>query len=189
MREDHVKTAVKAIYDNNFKKSFQNHCNLQRTYALNDEAGLLICTWPDGNRPEIPFVYSDEVWTGIEYQVATHLIQEGYVEEGLNVVKAVRNRHDGIRRSPWNEVECGNHYARSLASYGVLLALSGYHCDLPSSKLTFHPIIPYENFKTFFSCGKAWGTIEIIKDDKSGERILKTDILYGNLDGIKVELT
>jgi non-lysosomal glucosylceramidase len=188
MQEEHVKSAVKAIYDYNFKNTLKEHCNLQRTYALNDEAGLLICTWPKGNRPEIPFVYSDEVWTGIEYQVATHLIQEGYTQEGLKIVKEVRSRHDGVRRSPWNEVECGHHYARSLASYGVFLALSGYHCDLPNSKLTFHPYCEEENFKTFFSCGKAWGTIEIAKEENMGQRFLKTELMYGDLDGIKIEL-
>jgi non-lysosomal glucosylceramidase len=186
--KEHVKKAIKAVYDNNFKTSFHNHCNLQRTYALNDESGLLICTWPSGNRPEIPFVYSDEVWTGIEYQVATHLIQEGFVTEGLNMVKAVRNRHDGIRRNPWNEVECGNHYARSLASYGVILALSGIQCDLPSGKIMLHPGSEEEQFKTFFSCGKAWGTVSIKKDDTTGTKSLEIEVLYGNMDGIDFEL-
>ena len=188
MPKEHVNTAIKAIYDNNFKTTFRNHCNLQRTYALNDEAGLVICTWPHGNRPEIPFVYSDEVWTGIEYQVATNLIQEGYIEEGLNVVKAVRDRHDGIRRNPWNEVECGHHYARSLASYGVLLALSGYQCDIPSSKLTFHPVMRDHYYQTFFSCGSAWGTLTVEKNITTGESKWKTDILYGDLEGIEIEV-
>ncbi|MBP1754175.1 MAG: glucosylceramidase [Firmicutes bacterium] len=188
MQEEHIKKATKAIYDNNYKKSMKDHCNLQRTYALNDEAGLLICTWPKGNRPEIPFVYSDEVWTGIEYQVATHLIQEGFLEEGLSIVKAVRDRHDGVRRSPWNEVECGHHYARSLASYGVMLALSGYQCDLPGSKLKISPLISQDKFHTFFSCQKAWGTITVETDKVSGDRSVKVDVLYGNMDGIEIEL-
>ena len=78
---------------------------------MNGEPGLLLCTWPHGGRPEIPFVYSDEVWTGIEYQVAAHLIYEGFVEEGLRIVSGVRSRYNGVSRSPWNEVECGHHYA------------------------------------------------------------------------------
>ena len=77
----------------------------------------------------LPFVYADEVWTGIEYQVAAHLIYEGCVEEGLEIVEAVRDRHDGVRRNPWDEVECGHHYARSMASWALLLALSGFHYD------------------------------------------------------------
>ena len=108
----------------NFLTDFRNFSNVQRTYALNDEKGLLLCSWPKGGRPPLPFPYSDEVWTGIEYQVASHLIYEGLLEEGLSVVKAVRDRYDGFRRNPWNEVECGHHYARAMSSWGVLLALS-----------------------------------------------------------------
>lgn len=186
--KEHVKSAVKAIYDHNFKHSFHEHCNLQRTYVLNDEEGLVLCTWPDGKRPEIPFVYSDEVWTGIEYQVATHLIQEGYHKEGLRIVEAVRSRHDGIRRNPWNEVECGHHYARSLASYGVILALSGYHCDLTNAKIEFHPVLPQESFKTFFSCGKAWGTLTAALNKDTGERTVQTEILYGDLEDITITI-
>ena len=79
------------------------------------------------------------MWTGIEYQVATHLVYEGLVDEGLDVVRAVRDRHDGLRRNPWNEVECGNHYARSLASWGLLLALSGADYDARAARLSFAP--------------------------------------------------
>ena len=92
--------------------------------------GLLICTWPKGGRPEYPFVYSHEVWPGIEYHVAAHLIFEGHIEAGLTIVKALRERHDGVRRNPWNEVECGYHYARSMASWGLILALSGFSYDM-----------------------------------------------------------
>lgn len=87
---EHVRSAVHAIYRYNFKTSLREHHCVQRTYALGDEAGLLLCTWPHGGRPEFPFVYSDEVWTGIEYQVASHLIFEGFVKEGLDIVRTVR---------------------------------------------------------------------------------------------------
>ena len=109
----------------------REHHSIQRTFALGDEAGLVLCSWPRGGRPRFPMVYSDEVWTGVEYQVATTLVHEGLIDEALTVVRAVRDRHDGIRRSPWNETECGNHYARSLASWGVLLALSGDRLGRP----------------------------------------------------------
>ena len=122
---EHVRETLQSIYRYNFKHNFRDHANTQRIYALNDEKGLLLCSWPRGKRPALPFVYSDEVWTGIEYQVAAHLIYEGLVEEGLAIVKAVRDRYDGERRNPWNEVECGNHYARALSSWSLLTALSG----------------------------------------------------------------
>ncbi|WP_240841730.1 GH116 family glycosyl-hydrolase [Acidaminobacter sp. JC074] len=175
--KDHVKKAVKSIFDYNFMTSMENHVNVQRTYALNDEAGLLLCTWPKGGRPKLPFVYSDEVWTGIEYQVATHLIYEGYLEEGLTMAKACRDRYDGIKRNPWSEVECGHHYARSLASWGLLLSLSGYRYDLTKDSIEFNPSINQNNFKTFWSNGKAWGTYRQVLDEK-GELNKKVEVLY-----------
>lgn len=154
-----VKKAVYSIYKYNFKHSFNYHHNPQRTYALNDEKGLVLCSWPKGGRPRIPFPYSDEVWSGIEYQVASHLIYEGYVDEGIQIVESVRKRHDGVKRSPWNEVECGHHYARSTASYSLLCALSGLKFDMPSGKIDFEPAINKEDFRCFYCCGNQWGIL------------------------------
>jgi len=155
---DHVHETLKSIYTYNFKHDFFDHPNTQRIYALNDEKGLLLCSWPNGNRPALPFVYSDEVWTGIEYQVAAHLIYEGMVAEGLAVTKAVRDRYDGQRRNPWNEVECGNHYARALSSWSLLTALSGYHYSAPLGRLAFAPRLNASDFRCFFTTGSGWGT-------------------------------
>ena len=113
-----IKKNLQSIFKYNFKADLFDHANTQRPgYAIGHEPGLLLCSWPKGGKPTLPFVYSDEVWTGIEYQVASHLIEEGFVEEGLTIVKAVRFRYDGHRRNPWNEYECGNYYARAMASY------------------------------------------------------------------------
>lgn len=184
--EEHVKKAVHSIFKYNFRTTFRNHHNVQRTYVLNDEKGLLLCSWPKGGRPKIPFVYSDEVWTGIEYQVAAHLIYEGFVEEGLTVVRAVRERHDGYRRNPWNEVECGHHYARSMASWAVLIALSGFKYDMVKGEMSFNPVIHQDNFSTFWSTGKGWGIYTQKKDPETGEVNWNIEVLYGSLEGIKV---
>ena len=117
----------------------------------------MLCSWPRGERPALPFVYSDEVWTGIEYQVAAHLVYEGHVAEGLAVVRGVRDRYDGRRRNPWNEVECGSHYARALASWSVLLALSGFSWSAPERRLGFAPRVNEGDFRCFFSAGTGWG--------------------------------
>ena len=155
----HVKSAIAAVFKHNFRASLREHQNVQRTYALNDEAGLLLCSWPHGGRPRLPFVYCDEVWAGVEYQVAAHLIYEGLTAEGLRLVEATRARYDGQARNPWNEVECGNHYARSMASWALLPALSGFSYDAPRSSLGFAPRLPGPGgvFKTFFSTGGGWG--------------------------------
>jgi non-lysosomal glucosylceramidase len=170
---EHIRQAVKSIYDYNFRESFADHVNCQRTYALNDEAGLLLCSWPKGGRPEFPFVYSDEVWPGIEYQVAAHLIYEGWLDEGLAIVQAVRDRHDGYRRNPWNEVECGHHYARSMSSWAVLLALTGQQIDADSGQLSFSPVLAASTdddvFRVFWSNGRAWGVFTQRKEGGAPE--------------------
>ncbi|MBE7464960.1 MAG: hypothetical protein HS116_15905 [Planctomycetes bacterium] len=160
-----VRSAVRAIYKHNFRNPIGGFSNVQRIYALNDDAGLLLCSWPHGNRPKLPFVYCDEVWTGIEYQVAAHLIYEGAVAEGLRVVGAIRERHDGLKRNPWNEFECGHHYARAMASWSVLLALSGFTFSAVEKKLGFAPRMNAENFRCAFTSGSGWGTFS----QKSGK--------------------
>lgn len=187
---EHIRQAVKAIYDHNFRTSFSNHTNCQRTYVLNDEAGLLMCTWPHGGRPRLPFVYSDEVWTGVEYQVAAHLLAEGWVEEGLELVQAVRDRHDGIRRNPWDEVECGHHYARSMSSWMLLLALSGFHCDLDQQTMAFAPLeqisTEQDRLSTFWSNGVAWGTYTQHKDAASDSWRYDINVLGGDIAELQV---
>ena len=185
--KEHVARAVHSIYKYNFVEDFGDFDNIQRTFSLNDDTGLVLCSWPHGGRPQIPFIYSDEVWTGIEYQVASHLIYEGYVEEGIKIVEAVRNRHDGVKRNPWNEVECGHHYARSLASYGLLLALTGFNCDAVNKVLRFKPATNQEDFRGFFSCGDGWGIFHQ-KKLENGEMKYWIETLYGNLDAYTIQV-
>lgn len=182
--EKHVKSALGAVYKYNFKKSLKNHQSVQRNYALSDESGLVLCTWPRGGRPEQPFVYSDEVWTGIESQIAVHLIYEGRAEEAMEIVKAVRSRYDGICRNPFDEAECGFHYVRSMSSWGLLIALCGYEYDMSRGEIRFSPAISKENFKCFYSNGKSWG---IYRQWKQGEMWnWEIEPLYGSLEGVKV---
>jgi non-lysosomal glucosylceramidase len=177
--QEHVRSAIGSVFTHNFKRDFHDHINCQRTYVLNDEAGLLLCTWPRGGRPNLPFVYSDEVWTGIEYQVAAHLIYEGLVEEGLQIVKAVRARHDGVRRNPWDEVECGHHYARSMSSWALLLAISGFQYNASRHSIAFAPAPRGGDFRCFFSAGTGWGTFEQQFDGSTLLAILTLD--WGHL--------
>jgi uncharacterized protein (DUF608 family) len=182
----HVRSAMEAVYRHNFVADFRGRANAQRTYVLDGESGLLLCTWPRGGRPRLPFVYCDEVWTGIEYQVATHLIYEGLVDEGLRIVEAVRDRHDGVKRNPWNEVECGHHYVRSLSSWGLLPALSGFRYDLGQKNISFSPVINAADFSCFFSTGSAWGVYSQRVDSLTGKRTWDIELMYGSLDGITV---
>ncbi len=185
----HTESTLKAIFDYNFCLDFTNHVNPQRTYVLNDEKGLLLCSWPKGGEPDYPFVYSDEVWTGIEYQVAAHLIYEGGLKKGLEIIEAVRERHDGVRRNPWNEVECGHHYARSMASWAILLAASGFQANMNEGIMSFKPVLEAstqaQSFQCFWSTAKGWGTYSQALDS-NGNWQPKVDVLAGDMTGIRV---
>jgi non-lysosomal glucosylceramidase len=182
---DHVRTALRSVYKYNFRESFAEHHNCQRSYAINDEAGLLLCSWPKGGRPRFPFVYSDETWPGSEYAVAANLVFEGFVDEALAIVKAVQDRHDGVYRNPWNEIECGNHYARSLSSWALLIAFSGFSFDLAKGEIGFAPQVGLADFTTFWSVGTAWGSYSQ-RPNGSGGLEPELKVLYGDASGLRV---
>jgi uncharacterized protein (DUF608 family) len=184
LARENVRKTLQAIFKHNFKTDLSLHANAQRPgYAMGHEPGLLLCTWPLGSKPTLPFVYSDEVWTGIEYQIASHLIAEGFVKEGLTIVKALRSRYDGRVRNPWNEYECGNYYARAMASYALLASLAGFHYSAVQRILWFGPQLTTRPFKTFFATASGFGTIEL--DGRS----LRVQLLEGVLRLEKLVLT
>ncbi|MEA3403989.1 MAG: GH116 family glycosyl-hydrolase [Armatimonadota bacterium] len=156
---EHVHSALAAVFRHNFRRHFFDHHNTNRVFALNDDMGTLICTWPRGGKPEAPVRYAHECMCGFEYQVGAHMIYEGMLREGLTVCKAIRDRFDGIKRNPWNEFECGSHYARSMANYAYLLALSGFRYDARSRTLCLQPRIFADDFHCFFSVEDAWGVV------------------------------
>lgn len=186
-----TRRTLKAIFQYNFSPDLSDHACTQRPgYANGTDPGLLLCSWPRGNKPTLPFVYSDEVWTGIEYQVASHLIEEGLIKEGLTIVKAVRSRHNGRSRNPWNEYECGNYYARALASYAVLNSLAGFNYSRAKKILSLSPKLQNERFKTFISTATGFGTLTLTKAQ------LTIDVIEGeleieklNINGKRVKLT
>lgn len=176
---DNVREALASIFRYNWKSDLSKFPNPARIYALNDEAGLLTATWPHGERPGLPTYFCDEVWCGIEYQVASHLIHEGFVDEGLAVVKGARDRYTGVRRNPWNEFECGNHYARSMASYALSLALAGFFYSAPRQLLRFIPRIYQEDFACFFSVDSGWGMVKQV--NAAATKRATVQVHYGEL--------
>jgi uncharacterized protein (DUF608 family) len=159
-----VVSALHAVFRYNFKSDLTGWPHAPRAFAGAKDKGLIVCTWPKGGRPANVLLYSDEVWTGIEYQAAGHMIYEGLIEEGFAIVKAARDRYDGIprppiARNPWNEIECGGHYARAMSSWSLLLALSGWEYDGPRQALRVTPRHTPENFKGFFAGPEGWGSL------------------------------
>jgi uncharacterized protein (DUF608 family) len=177
--EERVRQTLASIYRHNYRADLSSHANPQRAYALNDEAGLILCSWPHGGRPRYPFPYAHEVWTGTEYQVAAHLIWEGLLAEGLMLVKSARERYDGERRNPWDEIECGHHYARAMSSWSLLLALSGYRYSAPTRSLGFAPRLWAEDFRCFFTAGETWGSYAQHHD--GSRQTHELDLRWGNL--------
>jgi len=154
-----IRTALKSIFDANFLPSLRRHFNPCRVFALEDEGGVVICTWPHGARkPAVPVPYAEEVWTGLEYMIASHMIRRGLVEEGLTIVRAARARHDGARRNPWNDLECGSYYARALSSYALVNAFSGLTFDQRKGEIGFCPARSGDG-KYFWSAGRGWGEV------------------------------
>ncbi|MBE3132042.1 MAG: hypothetical protein IMZ55_01095 [Acidobacteria bacterium] len=156
-----VTSHLRAVHRYNLKHDLSGFANPQRpTYACGAEGGLLLCTWPRGDALSLPFVYSNEVWTGIEYQAASHMIRSGLVNEGLEVVRVCRDRYDGRVRNPFNEYECGHWYARAMSSYALLQALSGARYDAVDKVLHLEPRIKGD-FRCFFSTASGYGLVGV----------------------------
>ncbi|PZF86647.1 GH116 family glycosyl-hydrolase [Jiangella anatolica] len=158
---EHLRSAVHAVYSHNFRADLRAHPNANRAFAFGDEGGLLLASWPRGGRPRFPMRYSDEVWSGVEHHVAAELVYAGFVEEALTLVRTTRARHTGETRSPWDEVEAGHHYARSMSAWSLLLAFSGVQYDAVARTLGFDPVA---DGTYFFSTGTGWGRATIADD-------------------------
>jgi non-lysosomal glucosylceramidase len=151
-----VRKALASILKYNSRSSLESHFNCMRAFALGSEAALLMASYPKG-RPENPFPYFTEVMTGFEYTAAVGMLYEEMTEAGLECVREIRERYDGRKRSPFDEAECGHHYARAMASWAAVLALSGFHYSAVTGTITFAPT----EGNYFWSNGYAWGTCRI----------------------------
>lgn len=156
---DPRRRALRHMMEHNFKPRIGDVANLWRNFAVDGEAGTVICDYTGARRPAIPIPYSEECMTGFEYAFAGLLFAEGFYDDGLRVVKAVRDRYDGKKRNPYNEIECGSNYARSMASFALLPILSGFTFDLPRGEIGFRPYRPGD-FRSFWSLAPAWGVFE-----------------------------
>ncbi len=160
-----------------------------RWFALAGEAGMVMCSFPrkdwdfekskgDGTKGGPP-TYFHETMSGFEYQVASHMVWEGLLEEGLAVTRAIHDRYAPGRRNPYNEVECGDHYARAMASYGVFTAVSGYEYHGPKAHIGFSPRLQPGKFKAAFTAAEGWGSFE--QKAEAGYQKAELELKYGSL--------
>ncbi|MCT4587548.1 MAG: GH116 family glycosyl-hydrolase [Carboxylicivirga sp.] len=200
--EAECKSALESIYKYNFAPDAfmyqKKHLPIKgaRIYATEGEAGTLMCTWPKGGAEKAvpgmdswpdesetwlgPGGYFDECMNGFEYQVAAHMIYEGDIQNGLALTKAVHDRYGAKKRNPYNEIECGDHYSRSMASYGVFLALCGFDYHGPKGSISINPKVTNEDFKAPFTVAEGWGTYS---QSIEGEMFqAQIDLKYGHLN-------
>lgn len=164
--EKQAKTAVINIFKNNYKTSMRDFVNPWRLFAINDEGGTVICTYPEGtSKPKNPIPYCEEVMSGFEYSLAGLLIMYGYYDEAMQVMHTARARYNGKNRNPWSDIECGHNYIRSMAAFSLIPIISGFVADLPGKRLTFNPMPTDKSFRSVWSTATGWGTYEQIGNE------------------------
>ena len=156
-----IRATLRSIYRYNYKRSLAGHNNTERTFALNNEASVVICDYGKAERPHIPFPYFAETMTGFEYTAAVLMMNWGMVDEGLECVRNIRLRYDGEKRNPWDEAECGHHYARAMSAWSAVLALSGFSYDGAAASVVAAPLVVTDNFHCFWSTATGWGTYSL----------------------------
>ena len=179
LEKEHVRTAALSIFQHNFREDFHGHRQQPRAFVTGDDQGLLVCTWPRGGRPQVPTLYSDEVWTGLEYEVAGLLLYEGEVAPALRMLEAARARYDGRKQNPWNDIECGDHYVRALASWALLEAASGFRYDAGAAEIGFAPVLTPEDYRAPFVARDGWGTFT--QRVSGGVQVETITPVYGSL--------
>lgn len=184
-----VGSHLRSVYRYNFKPNLATFASpvtaLRASFALGDEGGTVLCSWPHDNAPTMPFAYATEVWTGVEYQVASHLISMGEVQSGLDIVRACRRRYDGTRRNPFNEIEAGHWYARAMSSYALLQAYSGARFDAVDKILYLKPAVAGD-FRCFLSTATGFGTVGV-RNGQPFVEVAAGAIPYTKIDYMPVE--
>ena len=163
--KENRRVALRSLYENNFKPTMRSFVNPWRVFVANDEAGAVMCDYPNGvKKPTIPVPYCEECMSGFEYALAELMIAEGMRDEGMKIIRSIRARSDGKKRNPFNEIECGSNYARAMASFGAIMIFSGFEYDMTKGSIGFSPVDDPESFGSLFACGGAWGSVDISKN-------------------------
>lgn len=176
---DHIQKTLRAIYKYNYRKNLFDHDSVQRVYALNDEPAVLVCDYGKGTRPQIPFPYFQEAWTGMEYLVGAQFLAWGMLREGLEVIENVRWRYDGERRNPWDEPECGHHYARAMSAWSSIVVLNGFAYNAAKKEIVLNPRWKPARFVSFWFTGLGWGTFTFVRLPKASD--VELSVIEGKL--------
>ncbi|WP_439185395.1 GH116 family glycosyl-hydrolase [Carboxylicivirga taeanensis] len=200
--QNQVKKALQSIMKYNFVDHYGAYIDtaaipIKRWYADDDEAGIIMCTFPKGGTNKAPGLianeweklvigYFSEIWTGQEHQLAATLISEGLVDEAMKVEKALHERYSAARRNPYNEIEYGNHYTRAMSGYAPFIAASGFTYHGPRGVIGFDPKINPENFRSAFITAEGWGTFS--QERTTGLQVYHLQVNYGTLNLCQLKL-
>ena len=176
---DHIQKTLQSIYKYNYKRKLYRHESVERVFALNDEAGMVVCDYSKSKRPQTPFPYFAELMTGFEYSAAILMLYMGMVPEGIEAIENIRRRYDGEKRNPWNGAECGYHYARAMASWAGVLALNRFRYHGGEKSVVIQSRINQEEFSCFWSTGTGWGIFS--QATKPGETKVCLAVTHGEL--------
>jgi len=183
VKKENVAKTLQSIMKYNYRSDLSDHFNCFRSYALGNEAALLMASYPK-SRPANPFPYFTEVMTGFEYVAAIGMLYEGQTENGLKCITNIRNRYDGRKRSPFDEAECGHHYGRAMASWSSVLALTGFHYSAVTKEMKFGD----KTGRYFWSDGYAYGTADITAGEAGAKRSVNISVLSGKSDIMKMTI-
>src|SRR2546421_666123 len=181
-----IRKTLESIHRYNFRRDMFHHDSVQRTYVVNDEAALIICDYGKAERPRIPFPYFAEAWTGHEYSAASEMIYAGLLREGVECFENVRKRFDGERRNPRAQPECGHHYARAMAAWSGVLALSGFRYDGTKQTVNLSPPFADAVFRCFWSTATGWGVFAC--QQSAGKTFFRIRVDHGSLPVRSFEL-
>jgi uncharacterized protein (DUF608 family) len=176
---ENIKKALSSVYQYNKVESMYEYFNNMRSYAMGDEKALLMVSYPQGDRPKVPFPYWSEVMTGFEYTAAIGMMYEGMEDKGLEVIKNIRDRYDGAKRNPFDEAECGHHYARAMAAWAGVLAESRFQYSGVDKSIHFTD----KPGTYFWANGYAWGLCRIEQEDSSLK--VQFEVMHGEITFIQ----
>jgi uncharacterized protein (DUF608 family) len=188
-------SALRALWKYNFTPDVGPYIKERRgwrPYALAGEGGMVMNTNPSneakpyGENTTWQLGYFHECMSGFEHQVAAHMMAEGMTNEALVLTRMIHDRYHAAKRNPFNEIECSDHYARAMASYGTFISACGFDYDGPNGFISFAPKMSPNKCKVPFTSASGWGSYE--QTQHEDHFIAKLHVAYGSLRLNKISL-
>jgi uncharacterized protein (DUF608 family) len=123
------------------------------------DGGLVNARYPASEAAHFPAFENSQAqgnWTGVEYAIASMMMDYGLVQQGLAVVQSIHDRYLRAGRF-WNQEECGNHYYRAMSSWATLLAATGFKPDMPKQTLALVPPVQQKELRAPWVGATGWG--------------------------------